>query len=144
MSARTLFDLGLVLIVLALAATMSGCAPMFNQSMSPDQIKAAVSDRNASVVCAHVIGPWGSADTIVVNLDETAAVNGSVSVGEKCSAVTAGTVKPPAAPRDMPICAAVAFERALDGSCNEVHRNPATCGANFARAAPGKCPPVGP
>lgn len=70
-----------LLWVLALA----GCAPMFNQSMSADQIKAAVADKSISAVCSKIIGPWGTAETTVVTYDQRVIANGGIVVGDKCS-----------------------------------------------------------
>lgn len=63
---------------------LTGCASMFSPAMSPEQIKAAVADKSASVVCSRIITAGGSADTIVVNLDQRVIRNGQIAVGDKC------------------------------------------------------------
>ena len=74
---------------IALFATLlllPGCASMMSpQTMSADQLKALVSDKNGTAVCTTVIGPWGTAKIVVVNLDEVNTVNGNVTVDDKCS-----------------------------------------------------------
>ncbi len=94
---KTLF----VVFVLAL----SGCAPMFNQSMSADQIKAAVADKSISAVCSKIVGPWGTAETTVVTYDQRVIANGGITVGDKCSiqVVDAHPFKPEPVPAPPPV-----------------------------------------
>ena len=60
-----------------------------------DQINAAVKDKSVSVVCAKILGPWGTAETTVVTFDQRVISNGGVSVGDKCTvAVTDAKIVP--------------------------------------------------
>lgn len=70
-------------IAILVALLLTGCAT--NQSMSADQINAAVKDKSISVVCAKILGPWGTAETTVVTFDQRVISNGGVSVGDKCA-----------------------------------------------------------
>ena len=83
------------IILVVTALLLSGCASMMSpQTMTADQLKALVSDKNGTAVCTTVLGPWGSAKIVVVNLDEVATVNGSVSVDDKCTVAITTTKAP--------------------------------------------------
>jgi hypothetical protein len=77
---------------LALAVLLSGCAT--NNSMTAEQISAATKDKSISVVCAKIIGPWGTAETTVVTFDQRVINNGGVNVGDKCAVAVTDTKSP--------------------------------------------------
>lgn len=84
--------------VVLLMLCVASCAS--NQSMSAEQINAATKDKSVSVVCAKILGPWGTAETTVVTYDQRVITNGGVNVGDKCSisvtdAKPAPVVNPP-------------------------------------------------
>ena len=85
------------LLVLLLLA---GCAS--NQAMSPEQISAATKDKSISVICAKIIGPWGTAETTVISFDQQVIHNGGVNVGEKCAASVVDSKSTPAAKPVVP------------------------------------------
>lgn len=86
---------GLLFVVVLFA--VAGCAT--NQSMSAAQIEAATKDKSVTVVCAKVLGPWGTAETTIVTYDQRVISNGGVTVGEKCStAVTDSKTAPDRSP----------------------------------------------
>lgn len=70
-----------VLVVLGL----SGCAGISGgPNMNVDQLKAIAADKNASVVCSTIMGPWGTGKVVVVNLDQRVIDNGGVTVDSNC------------------------------------------------------------
>ena len=74
---------------------LSGCAGFGTPNLSPEQLKAAASDKNASVVCAVGTGPWGKVVSTYVNVDKSAVANGTVTVDAECKTTitTADKVK---------------------------------------------------
>ncbi len=82
--------LSLWFVVVAVLVSMAGCQSLMQPSteMSASQMKELVKDKNASVICASVIGAWGTAKTVVINLDQNAIKDGGISIdGEKgCTA----------------------------------------------------------
>lgn len=77
---------------------LSACAGLAGvQNMSPEQLKAAATDKNASVACGTGTGPWGKVNTVYVNVDKSSITNGVVTVDAECkvSISTAATPKTP-------------------------------------------------
>lgn len=82
-----------------LAAT--GCANLGGApAMSPEQLKAAAADKNASVACGTGTGPWGKVNSVFVNVDRASLAGvGSVTADSDCKVtVITGGAKPGAQP----------------------------------------------
>lgn len=88
MSLRNLFAFLLAMIVLLLLAA---CATQ------PPDIKSA-DVKNGTVVCATVMGPWGSGKTVVANLDSGVIRNGGVTVDPNCVITITTQSNPPKEP----------------------------------------------
>lgn len=90
------------IIVFALLLLVSGCAGFMqpNAGMNADQITAAAKDKSASVICSTIIGAWGTAKLVTINLDQNSIKDGGVTVdGEKgCTASITSAAPPRAAP----------------------------------------------
>lgn len=86
------------LVVLLLALLLPACSMMQpNTDMTASQIKELVKDKTGSVVCATVMGPWGTGKTVVVTLDQSVIKDGGVAVDANCL-VNITTQTPPRAP----------------------------------------------
>ncbi len=73
------------MIVLCMLLLVTGCAGINGgPNMSVDQLKAIASDKNASVVCSTIMGPWGTGKVVVVNMDQRVIDNGGVTVDANC------------------------------------------------------------
>ena len=84
--------------VLLLALLLPACSMMQpNTDMTAAQIKELVKDKSGSVVCATVIGPWGTGKTVVVTLDQNVLKDGGVHVDANCL-VAITSQAPPRAP----------------------------------------------
>lgn len=81
---------------------IGGCANM-NQ-MSPAQIAQAVKDKNGVVVCGVFTGTGGQVRTVVVNLDETKGIDGTITVDADCKTTVSTATKFPA--KDVPVAKA--------------------------------------
>lgn len=77
------------------ALALSACASMAGPNMDAAQIKEIVKDKSGSVVCATVMGPWGTGKTVVVNLDSGVVRNGGVTVDPNCVVTVTTTANPP-------------------------------------------------
>lgn len=86
-----------------LAIALSGCANY--GGMSADQIKASVADKNAGAVCARIVGVWGTAVTVVANLDQRVIDSGGMTVSSANGdcAVSINNVKAAPVPRPVPV-----------------------------------------
>lgn len=84
------------LVAVALVAACAQPMPLPNNhaAMTPEQIRAATSDRNANVACASFDALlYGKVSTVYVVLDRAVLPAGTVSVGADC-AVTITSVPP--------------------------------------------------
>lgn len=81
----------LACVALALAA----CA-----TQPPDINSANV--KAGTVVCATVMGPWGSGKTVVANLESGVIRNGGISVDPNCVMTITTTQSPPKEPVKEP------------------------------------------
>ena len=127
----------------ALAVLLSGCAGLIpTAQMSAEQLKAVASDSNANATVVTYTGTGGQGVFSTLNTDKgslganggsaTVRPNGEISI----------IVNPRAEPAPKPVvCATLAYERSIDGTCHEIRRNPTTCGVNAAtRVDASKCP----
>lgn len=74
---------------------LAGCA------MSPPDINSA-NVKAGTVVCATVMGPWGSGKTVVANLESGVIRNGGISVDPNCVMTITTTQSPPKEPVKEP------------------------------------------
>jgi len=82
------------LIPIVLLAGCTSLPSAYDPSkLSPEQIKATVADKSATVACGLVTGTYGRATTVYVNLDKTSVVDGTVTVNAEC--VTTVTLTAP-------------------------------------------------
>ncbi len=75
--------------ILILLPIIAGCAtpvlPYRVDQMTAEQLREIVKDRSAAAGCSVVVGPWGTARVVTVNLDKGAAPAGtSVEIGQDC------------------------------------------------------------
>ncbi len=88
--------------IACLLCMLSGCQSY--GSMSADQIVAATKDKNAGAVCFRIVGAFGTAVTVVANLDQRVIDNGGMTVSTKdgeCSVII-NTAKPAPVPVAKP------------------------------------------
>lgn len=80
------------LSIVAAGFLAASCAGIGAPNMSPEQLKAAAADKNASVACGTGTGPWGKVNTVYVNVDRASLAGvGSVTVNAECQVqVTTG------------------------------------------------------
>ena len=72
-------------LLLLLVLLVTGCAGINGgPNMSVDQLKAVAADKNASVVCSTIMGPWGTGKVVIVTLDQRVIDTGGVSVDANC------------------------------------------------------------
>lgn len=69
------------------AFLLSGCASLGYGGMSPEMIKEATKDKNASAVCTEFIGTGGKFTSLYMNTDKSTIVSGSASL--KCGSAEA-------------------------------------------------------
>ena len=93
---------GLVLIVLSMVTGCASLAPQPNMDVA--QLKAAAADKNASVVCSTIMGPWGTGKVVIVNLDQRVIDTGGVTVDANCliGITTTKVLPPPRTPAAQP------------------------------------------
>lgn len=74
---------------------VAGCAspvlPYQPDKMTAEQLRELIKDRSAAAACSVVVGPWGTARVVTINLDKGAAAPGtSVEIGQDCIAKMTG------------------------------------------------------
>lgn len=79
-----------VLFFVVLLILLTGCASMGQ----PDAASIVRDNKNASIVCSHIVGVWGTADLIVVNQEAGVIKDGGISVGSNCQIQTQSTTPP--------------------------------------------------
>lgn len=77
--------LAILVLSMALAACSGITTPINLQNMSAEQIKAAASDRSSVGTCSQVVGPWGTARIVYVQLDKGVSYDGEVTVNNECT-----------------------------------------------------------
>ena len=94
--------IGLALLMVPLLVILAGCGTLAPQpDMSVAQLKAAAADKNASVVCSTIMGPWGTGKVVIVNLDQRVIDTGGVTVDANCL-IGITTTKAAPVPRPIP------------------------------------------
>lgn len=71
-------------VVVLSATLLGGCAGFGSPNLTPEQLKAAATDKSASVGCGTGTGPWGKVNTVYVNVDKASVKNGVVTVDAEC------------------------------------------------------------
>lgn len=73
---------------------VAGCAGINGgPNMNVDQLKAISADKNASVICTRIMGPWGTGVVVAVNLDQRVVQDGSVTTdGATCNTTISNTI----------------------------------------------------
>ena len=93
------------IIVAVVAFLMAGCSMLTPQpNMDVAQLKAVAADKNASVVCSTIAGPWGTGKVVIVNMDQRVIDTGGVNVDANCL-VGITTTKVLPAPKPAPVVA---------------------------------------
>ena len=83
-------------LVAAFALSLPGCASLYGPSMDASQIKEIVKEKSGTVVCATVLGPWGTTKIVVINLDqERGQRGGTAQVDANCVATVNNLGAPP-------------------------------------------------
>ena len=85
----------LVAMVLLMSACTGITTPMNLEKMSAEQIKAAANDRSSVGTCSQVVGPWGTARIVYVQLDKGVAYDGEVTVNTECNVTIRASGKKP-------------------------------------------------
>lgn len=75
----------MVAILLMTSACTGITTPLNLEKMSAEQIKAAASDRSSVGTCSQVVGPWGTARIVYVQLDKGVSYDGEVTVNNECN-----------------------------------------------------------
>ncbi len=71
---------------------LSGCAVFGgNPALNADQLKAIAADNKNSVACISFPMMGGVSKAVIVNIDETRSIDGSVSVEGNCDKLTVNT-----------------------------------------------------
>jgi len=130
------------LLAVAVAVLLSGCATWMqpDPGLTPDQLKAISADKNASAVCSQVIGAWGTARIVSVNLDKTVFKTGQVQVDTDCkvNVMSNDPIAAPAARVPISGCAGDSLSRNPDtGGCSVISRD-SECRVNSVRAVPAE------
>lgn len=77
------------LMALVISVMLTACTgittPLNLEKMSAEQIKAAASDRSSVGTCSQVVGPWGTARIVYVQLDKGVSYDGEVTVNNECN-----------------------------------------------------------
>lgn len=79
----------------ALALLLAGCGaiPANPSSMSPEQLREWVKDKNANVACGVANTPYGRGVAVYVVLDKGIVIDGSVTVDSECKVTIINTPK---------------------------------------------------
>ena len=85
----------MVAIWLMLSACTGITTPMNLEKMSAEQIRAAANDRSSVGTCSQVVGPWGIARIVYVQLDKGVAHDGEVTVNNECTVTIKANGKKP-------------------------------------------------
>jgi hypothetical protein len=134
---------------LATLILLSGCAGLLpSAQMSAEQLKAVASDSNANATVVTYTGTGGQGVFSTLNTDKGSLGSNGGSATVKPNGEISIVVNPRPEPWTLrgptPLansCAPLAYERSIDGTCNEVRRNATTCGINSgARVDASKCP----
>jgi hypothetical protein len=96
MTMRALIVYSTIAAVICALFALAGCQGMgYNQAMSEAQIKAAVADKSASIVCSRVIAAGFTGETVILNLDQRVLQDGGIIIGDSCKTVEIRTAAPP-------------------------------------------------
>lgn len=90
-----------ILLATLVLFALAGCASFMqpNAGMSAEQISAAVKDKSATVICSTLIGPYGTAKLVTINLDQNAIKDGGITVdGDRGCSATITSAAPPRPP----------------------------------------------
>lgn len=76
-------------LAILLLPIVAGCAspvlPYRPEEMTAEQLRELAKDRSAAAACSVVVGPWGTARVVTVNLDKGTAPNGAtIEIGNDC------------------------------------------------------------
>lgn len=86
----------LLVIMALMASACSGITTPLNlEKMSAEQIKAAANDRSSVGTCSQVVGPWGTARIVYVQLDKGVSYDGEVTVNNECTVTIKSSGKRP-------------------------------------------------
>lgn len=86
----------LLIFVTLMTAGCSGITTPINlQNMTAEQIKAAAADRSSVGTCSQVVGPWGTARIVYVQLDKGVSHDGEVTINNECTVSIKATGKKP-------------------------------------------------
>ena len=86
--------------VVLLALAVAGCAGMTgppagtNATLTEGQMKAMVSDKNATAFCGVATGPWGKISTVYVVVDNRVIADGGFAVDDACKVMFTNTPQP--------------------------------------------------
>ncbi len=81
----------------ALCLLLAGCAGSIGiKDMSPEQIRAMVSDKSCTAVCSNVQTTFGTSKFVFLSCDKTVLTNGGMTVDANCLAAmnTQTAIKP--------------------------------------------------
>ena len=87
-----------IISIMALVAGCAGNIPGNPTSMSPEQLKEWIKDKNANVGCAVVNSPYGKGNGVFVVLDKGIVLDGSLTVSDACQITITNSPKPKVTP----------------------------------------------
>ena len=81
-------------LVMIAALLLAGCAslPANPSSMTPEQLKEWVKDKNANLGCGVVNSPYGRGVMVYVVLDKGLIVNGQVVIDDQCKVTISNSI----------------------------------------------------
>lgn len=83
------------ILLLCVLLMVTGCGTLAPQpNMNVDQLKAIVADKNASVACSTIMGPWGQGKIVLVNMDQRVISDGGVTVNPDCTVKIENMIPP--------------------------------------------------
>lgn len=85
--------LAALVLISAGAAGCFGNIPGNPTSMSPEQLKEWIKDKNANVGCAVVNSPYGKGNGVFVVLDKGIVLDGSLTVTDACQVTITNSPK---------------------------------------------------
>lgn len=78
--------------ILMLCLLLAGCATPGIKDMTPEQIKALVSDKTCTAVCSNIQTTFGTSKFVFLSCDKSVIINGNTSVDANCVAAFQNTV----------------------------------------------------
>lgn len=81
------------------AVLLGGCMtiPANPADMSAEQLREWIKDKNANVTCVIANTPYGKGSVVMMTVDRSLIVNGSMTIDDACKITMTNQAKPPGA-----------------------------------------------